>query len=1528
MSEVGAADRTRLLRSKRAELSGIVTSRKRKLRELYAVCDNESPLPQIDLTNSDAPPTNHLEARFLEVTDILQDRLFDESNLPTRRQLRSEKLKQTSSSRKGSPDSRINDASRKAAKLQRDGSRPKTSRAPTPSSRSDGGKATTPNENGMGGTTEQGILMQRSASKSSQTDLPADSSTILNEIVEETFENAEKPTPSTPNDVLPGKDLESDRVRTRVESRPNSPGVDPRQAMPIAPEDAAQLPGLIIDGLGSHDGQHKAATVHLPPREVQEQNLQQRENARHQKEQQARLSINPPRDAGRNAEALSSPGSTVDALSATTPAMHEASTDTSPDNESRYDVDRMDKDDDVATPPQFKPTQEEAAEKAEHDRIMQERIEIAREEIMKAGPHPAVDDSQLDDQVTSSAPQIDDSRQGSSQESIPVDRLTKEASEIVDDTVEDQDEVMGVPTSSEDAVTKEPEQTVQSPVAEGKQPEIADSEEEQTPTAEAMEIDTATVKDSFDSSTALESGRGTSPVVPPPSEVPAKEVPDSEKSSVTPASSTPRRAPSTPAVPPLERMTTRVSSGAIRHKSVSEILGETPKPGPPTSERRESESAGNSHTPSRSATPQSPGARLRALEKAKERSKLSTVVFAGRPAKPAARDDALVSNGSPQQSLKDDYFMPLFLATASTGKSGVQPLDALLATAHKTITTSNAYVPIHENQTAKVLKRIYNLQSSNKWALRQPKRSVEPVRQTTHWDVLLQEAKWMRTDFREERKWKMTVAGNLAFACAEWVEASPEDRKLLQVKATPPKPIEHDASKDFEMGEASSQAGTHPTPDLVASGESDSALEDFDEEPALHLLETISPAAIFGLQDDEVVCGLRRSPTSDKLLAELPMYGAPLQVPQSVLPTSDIDPDRFWRRPALPLSKYVEGRMELKSQGPPKKKSRYDYEEEDDDEDQVVFGEQGAKRPILPPETTEVALFNPEHKHIRDRIHSSHQFRPPSEFPMPLQSFFENRMASQWTPDEDVELKSLVREYQYNWSLISSMLGTKSLWSSGPERRTPWECFERWINLEGLPADMQKTHYFRAYSTRIDTANRNVMSQPSQAPPQPNANGQVQPAPRRRPTTSVRVERRRNNKHLTLVDAMRKLAKKRETNIQKQQHAAGMAAMRKANEPQHPANRIPIQTPQEFSRVKHEREEQFRRRVEEIQARQEQQRRQAIAQQRINPQNPQQQAPNGAAPRPPAPGAPTNGATPQNNQNLTVPGQNRPRPMPPQMPGQPMPNGLRIPQMVPPAPMQGQLPLPNPALDVGLVTRAHQISQHQQAILRQQQGQINGQSPQMHNSPPRMNGMPQPGFNLPPNMMPPFNPNVNGVSTPPTNHAGSPGQCQAGSPRMNQNLAPPNGGVSQIQLLEMQYKQKYPQATPEQIVSLIQTQMQNQMKQQQQQRQGLAQSAMNAAAGGSSGNVNGMQMGAMGPAQGTPQLYAQMLRQQQENQQKQQQAAQAAANAVGSAQQNSGQNQGQNGSGNGGQNQNQGQTGNAGQGHAHRASTGSAHSGK
>jgi chromatin modification-related protein VID21 len=205
--------------------------------------------------------------------------------------------------------------------------------------------------------------------------------------------------------------------------------------------------------------------------------------------------------------------------------------------------------------------------------------------------------------------------------------------------------------------------------------------------------------------------------------------------------------------------------------------------------------------------------------------------------------------------------------------------------------------------------------------------------------------------------------------------------------------------------------------------------------------------------------------------------------------------------------------------------------------------------------------------------------------------------------------------------------------------------------------------------------------------------------------------------------------------------------------------------------------------------------------------------------------------------------------------------------------MQGQLPMPNPALDVGLVARAQNISEQQrQAIRMQQAGQIPMQNGQIHNSPPRnMSAMSPPNFAQMPNgTMLPFNTNANGVSSP-----GALPQGQAGSPRVSGLQQLGSGMMPQAIRLEESIRQKYPNATNEQVMRMISDTL---AKSAAHQRQGLAQSAMNAAAGGNmNGIVNG-QMGNMNVGQGqSPQGYAQMLRLQQEAQQKQ---AQATAQAV------------------------------------------------
>lgn len=659
---------------------------------------------------------------------------------------------------------------------------------------------------------------------------------------------------------------------------------------------------------------------------------------------------------------------------------------------------------------------------------------------------------------------------------------------------------------------------------------------------------------------------GTRPVPPVlPAEVKKTdgvvELVNAQPSVDTPTKATPqvpptlKKAQTTPAQsgPPAERMTTRVSSGAIRHKSVSEILGETPKSAVSPSEKTHMDKSAEfprTMTPEKSP-PESP-ARMRLKDRKdreKERSRPSTVVFPKQQQLLQQQLDKADSMDLVRQNFGDlarlneeqDYLFTLFQSKAYAPPRGTH-LSTLLASAHKTLSTDSHLVEYQEQMDCRTLRRIYALQNANRWPLRQLKRSIEPPRQGTHWDVLLDHMKWMRTDFREERKWKIAAAKCCADWCAEYVNSDPEHQALLRVPAKiPPRKVGGKSDQKTstvsppEMGDEMTGV-SRSTPDLVPSTEEDSVDEAFNDEPRHDLRDTVAPAAIFSLGSDEFTFSLDMTPAAEKILDELPIY-APIGIaPDTNLPAFQEPPDAVWKTDILPVSKYATGKIQFPEESPPRKRSRYDYSQYEPE----------SERPLLdlPPEQTNVALFRPENKPIRDRVHPGHSFRPPTEHPMPSVGFFESRQSSHWTYAEDDELRRLVKEYPYNWSLISSCLSPSSLFTSGAERRTPWECFERWIGLEGLPAEMSKTPYFRAYHQRLETAQRTVLAQQQaaqqqqqqQQQQQPNGNPLSQLPIRRRTTQPLRVDRRRSSKHLALLDAMRKLAKKRETMLQKQQH--------------------------------------------------------------------------------------------------------------------------------------------------------------------------------------------------------------------------------------------------------------------------------------------------------------------------------------------------------------------------------------------------------
>ncbi|KAF4998126.1 hypothetical protein FGRMN_3373 [Fusarium graminum] len=1461
MTEVGAADLSRLLQTKRNECSSIVTSRKRKLRELFAVATQSEGLPHPVLTNPDAPTTTPAEWQFLQANDIIQGKTLNEASIPARPTPSLDIFKKSLArsifiAAEAAPKQPLQDASEPDITNAEDKEQLNGTHLPPKPKDAAPTKARSPEASTETTTT---VIPDRLPTPTSQP-APVSSDAIV------------KLSPTTNPGASPPNNSNADPIPNE-KSLPNAVDIAPVLRQPQVTFESGTKgdaePRVSVSEQTDPRSGVSATTRGVP------------------------LTIKPSTDTSRSADALSSPGST--AHSATTPAVHDVSTDTSPEHEGSQYVEAteekkvMGSDDNGDEKEKEGDTEETGETRVTLNEDLQSRVleappdsaeaQLLQESIRSTITEEAelaASDSHEADSGTPALVSEDVSMSGTG------DAVAKTAVSEVDEVVEqkasrpisDVGAAIAVEVDASDQIAGSTE--------------IPDSQED-PPDQMDVDVDVSEPKASAESQT-----EAAGPLYTPRAadEAPSSPIPTSAAASTL----EPIRKESPPKV---ERAVTRVSSGAMRPKSVSEIVGTTPRQTPTLEHTSTNKSLDNQLTPLTS-TPKSPSFRSRHISvhrRQRSRSQPSTVVFGKQSKK--GDEKAVIASQRDTISPTEDYYTPLFVQGFAGSSSWMQPIEKILYTANKTVTTPDANLAIQDHQACKVLRRVYHLQQHDKWSLRQPKRCPEPTRPPSHWDVMLQEVKWMRTDFREERKWKRVVAKNLAYACAEWHESTPEERKLLQVPAViPPK---KQIATDIPMVDA--EVDDQPTPDLVPSGDVESIdhlddlLEDFPQ--------TVAPSAIFNLHEDDVIFGLRRTAAADQLLEELPMFGTPLQVPKFDLTGPEWDPDAHWRRPALPLSKYVEGHMKLVSDGPPRKRSRYNYQNEDsDDESEAGFvsSDQLPSLP-LPPATDEVALFNPEMKHIRDRLYVGHQFRPPSEYPMPAQSFFECRSPSQWTISEDDELRSLVREHSYNWSLISSILTPRSIFNSGAERRTPWECFERWIALEGLPSDMAKTQYFKTYTGRIGAA-QNVIAQQNQLIAQQvnQANGAVTPGRRRPASTPVRVERRRNQKHLTILDAMRKLAKKRETTAQKQQHTASQnAANKKASDP---ASQRPTKTPREYSILRWERDQALAEKMAQYASRQEAQRRaalQARAQGQaaqvagtpgvIQPgQNPAQAAAAAAAAVAAANGM--NGVGRVNVPNqlaaaaAAAAGQPRPR-MPMQSPAA---NGMGgVPShmtgnLVPPGPltsaqqaqlqaMQGQhnrMPMPNPQPDVNLMMRAQRISDQQRvAQLQHAQGAPGTpgqaatgaqQSPpaNMRNGVNGINGtnsMNQQSFiNSAQAMMAQFTPGT--LSSPQANGLHMPaGPAGSIAPRPQ---ALPASIAAQIVQLESQFRTKNPNLTAEQLRHLATEHLTRLMMAQR--------SAMNSAAGNGQGGL-----AASIAATTSPHQYAALLRQQQ-----QQQASQAA----------------------------------------------------
>ncbi|KAK5134308.1 hypothetical protein LTR08_006737 [Meristemomyces frigidus] len=923
--------------------------------------------------------------------------------------------------------------------------------------------------------------------------------------------------------TLPEGDANLPTAQTNISkvAQPDADVVAPLKVSLPSVEEEAQLSAATRELLDLESPQPPARTVHLPPEDVQEARKREREEALQDERRRSELDRTiRPTHLHAQTELASSPSSTVGAYSAATPMPHQDSPDTSPDSETAGQY--------VLPPKYLRLTLKEERAKEEHDRSLAAQKEIAH-------------------------------KTARGDDDTPDDQLRWEAREAAAREAEEQ-------AARDDRGGPEPdakhsnEKTEAEDVMEGVQAEGAARQ----PSAPAEhrdveEIHVARLRSDPETQLTHTEDAGDNITV-----VPRSKVPHPIDTGRTNPVDTTRHRLKEPIAPPPPRMTTRVSSGAMVRRSVSDILaGETPThPVDPSRARLQREAASpEGVSPTNVRHPQEHAMIPPALPLQQTPHRAARPSYQQTQTALPTFNDLAPLKGAAEDPDRD-YLEPLFRIQAhdSPQNKWTKSLPDLVKMANKSVSTDDQFATLHERMDYKILRRIYHLQNANKWSLRQMEKTKEPQQPVTHWDHMMAEMKWMRKDFRAEKQMKKSVCAWLANCCAECARLDSEDRRSLQVDVRSWR-----GSKERELKESDNSKKSDVVIEALRS--SDLEASEYPGPPASKSENRLPSRIIIAPELKGLLSNLQKVGSLGKALEGLPVFGL-----------SDVRV-KAEARPLTTVSKFVEGKILPRATGPIRKRSRYDW----DDDAQFLEDQPESKRlqeeRAIDPEEQEVALFHPENKHIRDRLHANNAFRPPSEFVMPSTSFYEFRNGSQWIWEDDQKLRKLAKDYSFNWSLIADEMTLLSRYKSSAERRTPWECFERWVELDSLPAEMRKTLYFKTWFQRLEqsqqAAERRYQAQVAAIQTQAQQNGQQAHTPQRRRTVSTRVEKRKNTRYLWLIDGMRKLARKRENNAYKQAEAQRAAAQRKSQSDTVPQQRQPMLTPLEFSKRRHERDVQL-----------------------------------------------------------------------------------------------------------------------------------------------------------------------------------------------------------------------------------------------------------------------------------------------------------------------------------------------------------------
>ncbi|CDO95066.1 unnamed protein product [Kluyveromyces dobzhanskii CBS 2104] len=515
------------------------------------------------------------------------------------------------------------------------------------------------------------------------------------------------------------------------------------------------------------------------------------------------------------------------------------------------------------------------------------------------------------------------------------------------------------------------------------------------------------------------------------------------------------------------------------------------------------------------------------------------------------------------------------------------PLLKLIPQSQKALSTDLINTALNERRITVVASRIEELKRLNLWSLRQPKKYIDPVvpsQPKTHRSVMIDEAKWMREDFRESLHYKIAMCTQMAQAVMDFwaygkmccvqrkdvvtgsaenehVASSqdmgtnidiidPEGKEAAEiVSSEKPDDKADEVDVDDKLGN-----DTQLSPDTLDTNESAEANKESDiRETDVETQNEVEEPAI----DTEKL--LKRVDLNEEIVASsLPVTSMEVYLTKklvspfrSYIDTNDLSTLGAAITNSLPVYGGLDDpNLDIVKPMPFEPVSKAIAPLDEDHFMKLVKKQIVEEEPSLVPLSKRRGMFYGNRR--------SHYLRPPVA---PSLRYLKFRTPTIWLPEDDQELVKNINQYAYNWDLISSQMTNHHQREnvSNIERRTPWQCFERFVQLNEKfnIADMKGP---RAHNAQVWLYEAHKLQQQQKRRISPLGVG------------SESIQRgHRRLRWASMFEAIRKCIKKREN-----------APRPNPSQPRKPLDvkNMSVPTPQEMSELKAQRDEGLKRDIQ------------------------------------------------------------------------------------------------------------------------------------------------------------------------------------------------------------------------------------------------------------------------------------------------------------------------------------------------------------